>query len=114
MATIFSGEKKQSASLDNISLKGCLLQLEDRVSLPAGESIDLHVHLDPAAPDFDIKVKGFVVSCADGQLAVEFVEVGLESFQHLLRLVQFNSENPVDIENELSQVAYNIADLDKA
>lgn len=94
------------AVLDNISLKGCLAQVGTDQGAEAGSDVEMVVHLDPANPEFDIRVTGKVVRREESVVALDFHELSAESFHHLLRLVQYNADDPEEVERELGRAAY--------
>lgn len=94
------------AVIDNISLKGCLLQVGVEAGFPEGSEAVMFIHLEKDNPEYDIKVKGKIVRREESVIAFDFTEVSPESFHHLLRFVQYNAEDPEEIEAELNRSAY--------
>lgn len=92
--------------IDNVSLKGCLLQVGTEEGFAEGSNIALVIHLENDNPEFDIILKADVVRREESVIALEFTEISQDSFQHLMRFVQYNSEDPETIEMELSSSAY--------
>ena len=92
--------------IENLSLKGCLVGPTSGDVPSAGAEVSVVIHLEPDAPDLDVRVVGQVVR-VDGQgVAVDFTEIELESFRHLFHLVQYNAPDPDEIEEELSTSAF--------
>lgn len=94
------------AVVENVSLKGCMLQVGVDTGFEEGTHAGLVIHLDRDAPEFDIRVRGVIVRREESVIALDFDEVSPESFPHLLRFVQYNSEDPERIESELAKSAY--------
>jgi hypothetical protein len=92
--------------IDNVSLKGCLLQVAHDRGFAEGTGVELAIHLEKGNPEFDIKVKGVIVRREESVVAVDFTEVTPEGFHHLLRFVQYNADDPEAIEKELGKTAY--------
>jgi hypothetical protein len=104
--TLSSGRLSCGATILNISLKGALLKVGDVKEFPEGSSISVAIHLEPGNPEFDIKVKGCVVRHKKNILALDFTEVNSDSFQHLIRFVKYNSEDPEGVDAEISTMAF--------
>lgn len=105
-ATLENATDSMRAVVDNVSLKGCLLQVGIETGFPQDSEARLTIHLDRDNPEFDIKVKGHIVRREESVIAMDFTEVSPESFHHLLRFVQYNAEDPEEIEQELGRSAY--------
>ena len=105
-ATLRSAGGSVKAFVDNLSLKGCLVKAPDHKAFPVGAEVELTVHLEPGSPQFDFGLLGEVVRVEEQVVAVDFKEIPPESFQHLMRLVQYNAEDPEEIEQELGSSVY--------
>lgn len=105
-ATLMNPYASIRAVVDNVSLKGCLLQVGVETGFPEGSDATLVIHLEKDNPEFDIKVKGNIVRREESVIALDFTEVSPESFHHLLRFVQYNADDPEEIEQELGRSAY--------
>lgn len=97
-------------SLVNVSLKGCLLGGARGDLPPEGREVSLRIHLETDTPDFDVQLHAVVIRHVAGGIALDFTEVEMESFRHLLRLVQYNASDPDSIEEELGVSAFKAAD----
>ncbi|MHB8764748.1 MAG: PilZ domain-containing protein [Deferrisomatales bacterium] len=95
-----------TGELANISLKGCLVAAIVGGPPAAEQAVSVAIHLQPDAPELDVALHGRVVRHHEHGLAVDFTEVPAESFQHLLRLVQYNASDPDAIERELAVSAF--------
>lgn len=105
-ATLNDGRVTARGIIDNVSLKGCLLQVGTEEGFAEGKVISVVIHLDNDNPEFDISAKAAVVRREESVIALEFTEVSQDSFHHLMRFVQYNAEDPEAIEMELSKSAY--------
>lgn len=105
-ATLIEAEGSIKAVIDNISLKGCLLQVGVESGFREGTEAGLVIHLEVDNPEFDIRVRGVIVRREESVVAMDFTAVSPESFQHLLRFVQYNADDPESIERELGRSAY--------
>jgi len=105
-ATLIGKGESLHAVIDNVSLKGCLLQVGVDTGFPENTEAVLVIHLEKDNPEFDIRVQGIIVRREESVIALDFTAVSPESFQHLLRFVQYNAEDPEEIEKELGKSAY--------
>jgi hypothetical protein len=94
--------------LINLSLKGGLFQSLDLRFPEIGTEVAVTIHLEPKAPELDVQLKGRVVRIDKAIVAVDFFEVELDSFRHLLSLVQYNTPEPERIKQELSVPAFSL------
>jgi hypothetical protein len=84
----------------DLSLRG--VYLECTRDYREGEDCELRLRLGEEASAPSIEIVGRVVRCRDGGLAVEFVGIkGLESLEHLRRLILFNAEDPAEAEEQI-------------
>ena len=112
-ATVKGAGGAFDAVVDNVSLKGCLVKVGPAAGLAEGERVEAVIHLEADNPQFDIKTVGIIVRRDEDAAAMDFKEVAPEGFQHLLKLVQYNSDDPEYIERELANIAYDIGDAAK-
>lgn len=98
-----------TGELVNVSLKGCLVETLENTTPAVGEQVGLTIHLEPGAPEFEIRLQGCVVRKVGSATAVDFLEVPPEDFSHLFRLVQYNAADPDGIEEELGRSAFDPA-----
>lgn len=83
----------------DVSMKGIFLITPHRV--PVGASCRIRIRIgDPAEPLW-VEADGTVVRTDDEGLAVEFLEMGVGSFQHLKNLVMYNAPDPGQVDVEL-------------
>jgi hypothetical protein len=89
----------------NLSLKGVLLQgvPEQESALAPGTGVLVRFNLKP---EVVIEIEGEVARRDDDGLAVDFVEMEPDSFQHLHRLVQLNASDPDAVDADLARPAF--------
>ena len=85
--------------LQNISLKGILVNLEDE-RLKKGDAYNLRIKL--MSSDIEIDTTSVLVHEDDGEKGFFFREIDLDSMIHLRRLLELNTPNEGEIEKELS------------
>ncbi len=90
------------AKLDDISLKGALLEMPVGWHADAGERCTLHLRLGGERNE-EIEMWGRVVHLEeDGKLGLVCESIDLDSITHLRRLVELNSGDPNLLERDLS------------
>ncbi len=82
----------------NVSMGG--LHLTTAESAPAGASCRAVIRLHKESHPITIQIDGTIVRSAPGSLAVEFTRLDLESYHHLRRLIQLNTDDPEKAEEE--------------
>lgn len=95
-----------TGEIENLSLKGCLIGPMKGDEASPGQDLSVVIHLEPDAPDLDVRIHGRVVRVDPQGVAVDFTEIEVESFRHLFRLVQYNAPDPDGIEDELGTSAF--------
>lgn len=89
------------ARLDDISLKGALLDMPAGWQGTAGERCRLHLRLG-GERDEEIAMWGRVTHIAGQKLGLACESIDLDSITHLRRLVELNAGDPTLLERELS------------
>lgn len=82
----------------DVSMKGLYL-LADK-TLPEGTECDVVMSIGEPGSQLNIEVKGKVDRSSDSGMAIEFTEIGLESYDHLQNLLLYNSKNAPQVEQE--------------
>jgi len=101
-ATVVFSNKTLMGKLSNVSLKGCLISPSSSEPIPkTGVELKVVIHLETDCDQFDIKLRGRAVRSDEKEIAIEFTEIPPESFQRLLKFVQYNASDPDEIEDEL-------------
>ncbi len=97
-------------TLRDVSLKGAYVRLTNGLPPDRGREVTLTIHLDPGAPEADVRVRARTVRTESAGVALDFVEVPADTFPHLFRLVQYNAPRPEEIEGEISEPAFDLGD----
>ena len=88
-----------SSATQSLSLKGMLVACEER--LPIGTECQITLFLGDG--DIQILAEGNVVRCYPEGIAFQFTRIlGLESFEHLRKLVLYNAADPDQVEGEFN------------
>ena len=88
-----------SSASQSISLKGMLVNCPE--NLPEGTGCEITLFLGDG--DIQIQAEGTVVRCYPEGIAFQFTRIlGLESFEHLRKLVLYNAPDPDQVESEFS------------
>jgi hypothetical protein len=85
----------------NISLKGLLCSFDPR--LPLGDRCQVTLRL---VPRIELVIQGVVVRTNPPETAIDFVAMDEDSFTHLKKIVEFNTEDPDRIAEELLRPAF--------
>lgn len=95
--TLQSEEKKISVtgSSRDLSMKGAFVKTDEAFSI--GASCELTVKLTGSIDDVTLQMKGKIVRIEADGVGINFTSVDLDSYTHLKKLVQFNSEHPDDV-----------------
>jgi hypothetical protein len=72
-------------------------------SFPVGTECEVVVHLGEAETREQIVVRGRVARVADHGFAVTFEEIGIDSYDHLQKLVRYNAPDLSRVEREFDQ-----------
>lgn len=91
--------KRIDGVIRDLSMNGLYVSCE-RVSAAAGTSCDVTVHLDGG---IEIRLTGSIVRVESGGVAITTETVSLDSFEHLRRLVLYNSMRPAQLEDEMQK-----------
>lgn len=88
------------ASTENVSLKGLFLQC--RGDLPPGTPCRITLYLGGRSQEAKIEIEGEVVRRESGGVGIEVKGIlGLQSFDHLQKLLLYNASEPGRVEGEL-------------
>lgn len=88
-----------SGTVDDLSFNG--LRLVTDAAVEPGTLVALELHLESGTDRIVIGTRSEVVRCDPDGIAVHFVEVEGEGWEHLERLVLFNSRDTGRVEAEL-------------
>ena len=92
------GRELLTAEITMLSLRGCYASTFG--ALPVGSCQSLTLFTEDDTEALHITVESRVVRSSDDGMGIEFVEMPLESYDHLRRLVLLNSTNPEQVEQE--------------
>lgn len=90
-----------TAEVNNLSLRGCHVSTFDPLPADGRYHLTLFVEDDERALHFRVEAR-IVRSDRDG-MGVEFMEMPLESYEHLRNMVLLNSTDPEQVEREFHQ-----------
>ncbi len=85
----------------DVSMRGLFVVTDER--LPLGQACRVTIHLDGPGGEHGIGVAARVTRDTAEGFAVEFSEIPIEDYEHLRKLVLYNSEQANRIEEELGQ-----------
>ena len=91
--------KRVDGIIRDLSMNGLFI-LCDRAPVTAGSSCKVAVHLDGG---LDIHLTGTIVRVETTGVAVTTEAVSIDGFEHLRRLVLYNSMRPAQLEDEMQQ-----------
>ena len=87
----------------DLSMTGICLK-QQGTPLAVDTQCEVSVFLEGVEPLIHVDMKGRVGRSTDQELAVEFKEVALESYEHLKNLVRYNSHKSADaVDKELGE-----------
>lgn len=93
------GEKITSRRTRNLSMKGVYVPC--RQGFPAGSKCRVTLFLGEPEAQLRIEAKAMVVRQDQGGMAIQFLELPLESYQHLRQLLLYNAPDSPRFEREL-------------
>lgn len=105
-----SEERKESISgkVKDISLKFVAVVFKDKVPFKVGEGFEFNINLTEGEPETKIQGKANVeIIRDDGLIVFEFVDLDLDSFTHIKKIIKFNSEKETNFLGELKKMFKN-------
>ena len=95
------GNEEWSCNLLDISLKGMLVEppenLDINLSNPCGMALFL-------GEDVSIHARVYITHTSNGNWGLKWLQIDLNSLQHLRRLIELNSSDPAMLTRELSEL----------
>jgi hypothetical protein len=85
----------------NLSLKGLLCAPDPRLTLGAQCRVTLRL-----APDVQINVQGTIIRSDRQEAAIDFLNMDEDSFTHLKKIVEYNTDDADRIDEELLRPAF--------
>lgn len=92
------GQHRWPVQLLDLSLKGMLIQRPEPWLGDASQSFEADIHL---SDDAEVKMDVHLTHDDHGQLGFVCLHIGLESIEHLRRLIELNLGDPEELEREL-------------
>ncbi len=88
----------------DVSMSGLSLAVEslDAAAFAPGVPCEIRILLSASADQVPIEARGVIIRSAPGDLAVEFSELDLDSYQHLRLLILNNTAEPEKAEREFA------------
>ncbi len=100
VAELKSGDLSlKGAPIRDISLSGIFL--EGELPLEEGNDCEVSLTLEGVEPPIKFELQGQVVRVGSGGYGIKFVQIPLESYDHLNHIVQLNAKNPHQSEDEI-------------
>lgn len=94
--------------VDNLSLKG--MMVKTNVHLELESQVKVRINLADLGDSIQIEIQGKVVRLVPNGIGVYFESMDLESLTHLSKIVEYNSEEPEKVKDELiAYISKNIA-----
>lgn len=87
-AIVKDGKTTITGTVDNLSMKGMLL-CNPQAGV-TGNVLEIRIVLSGSTSELSIDVKGKAIRQTDKGIAVEFSEMGLDSFTHLRNVIAYN------------------------
>lgn len=101
-AELSSGKTRVvSGSTTNVSLKGVYFTPDEWV--PIGTDCQITIRFAGPSSPLTIEGTGRVVRADEGGLGVEFLEMSLDSLEHLRNLVRYNAPDLPQVEREFAE-----------
>ncbi len=94
-----AGKSAMQVSTVDISMHGVLVECD--FDIATGEHCRLHIPLG-SNNESGITASCKIVRNEPGKLVLEFVDIDMDSYQHLQKMVQYNADNPDAIRQELN------------
>lgn len=90
-----------SQEITNISVGGCLLKL--KADLGVGKPCRMIIRLSGQSSELTITIRGQILRCDHGLIAVRFIGIDPDSLFHLQNIVRYSSADPDRIEYEIGE-----------
>ncbi len=96
----FVGKSYNKCETEDLSIKGISVLGPSGQSV--GEKCDISLALSGSSSELVLEMKGEVVRVDPDGLALRFTEIDFDSFYHLKNIVYYNSQEPDQIDLELT------------
>ena len=96
-----SGNEEWSCNLLDISLKGMLVEPPDNLEINLNNPCGMALFL---GEDISIHARVNITRSSNGNWGLKWLEIDVNSLQHLRRLIELNSNDPTLLTRELSEL----------
>lgn len=96
---VIEGTPYDVDSINDLSIGGCSLKCD--LQPVAGTACEVHITLGETEARVLIEIGGTVIRYAQGEIAVKFTSIDPDGLYHLQRIILYNAEKPVAVENEI-------------
>lgn len=102
-ATLQTGTATQSCLIEDISLRGALLEMPAGISVAVGKKCDLLLELSSGMA---IAMQGTIVHVEDQSVGFQCGSIDLDSLTHLRRLIELNAGDAKVYDRDLSTLLH--------
>ncbi len=95
------GDEEWSCNLLDISLKGMLVEPPENLDIDINNPCGMALFL---GDDVSIHARVKIQRTDDGNWGLEWLQIDVDSLQHLRRLMELNTNNPAMLMRELSEL----------
>ena len=97
-----SGDQEWSSNLLDISLKGMLVEPPENLDINLNNPCGMALFL---GEDISIHARVNITHTTDGNWGLKWLQIDVNSLQHLRRLIELNASNPAMLTRELSELS---------
>ena len=84
----------------NLSLKGVFVESTRQLAIDT--PVEVRLTLSGTGSNITLEMKGKIIRTEENGMGVDFMEIDLDSFQHLRNIVMYNAGNATDVDHELA------------
>ena len=95
------GDEEWSCNLLDISLKGMLVEPPENLDIDINNPCGMALFL---GDDVSIHARVKIKRTTEGNWGLEWLQIDVDSLQHLRRLIELNTNNPAMLMRELSEL----------
>jgi hypothetical protein len=106
--TVVTDNHLHQGAIQDISLNGALVLLETP-GFPTAETL-CQLRL-PLSADLTLEFQGVIAHKKDNTIGIKFIQTDPTSFSHLIRLMELNTGDGEKIQDELSDITPNSAQI---
>jgi hypothetical protein len=97
-ATVLYKDKTLRGKVENLSLNGLFLRVEDKI--PLNEAVEVDMVLSGASSKLSINLQGLVVRQDDAGMAIQLIGMDLDSFIHFKNIITYITGDEREIMDE--------------